>query len=73
MDKQEKQAFEECMKQIKRLLIEEKLTKAKLEKIQKTKLECVRALLDDSFYEDKEVSEWTQIKYMNININYKEN
>lgn len=57
MDKQEKQAFEECMKQIKRLLIEEKLTKAKLEKIQKTKLECVRALLDDSFYEDKEVSE----------------
>lgn len=34
-----------------------KLTKAKLEKIQKAKLECVRALLDDSFYEDKEVSE----------------
>lgn len=31
MDKQEKQAFEKCMKQIKRLLIEEKLTKAKLE------------------------------------------
>lgn len=53
MDKQEKQAFEECMKQVKRLLIEEKLTKAKLEKIQKAKLECVRALLDDSFYEDK--------------------
>lgn len=57
MDKQEKQAFEKCMKQIKRLLIEEKLTKAKLEKIQKTKLECVRALLDNSFYENKEVSE----------------
>lgn len=57
MDKQEKQAFEKCMKQIKRLLIEEKLTKAKLEKIQKTKLECVMALLDNSFYEGKEVSE----------------
>lgn len=57
MNNQEKKAFEECMKQIKRLLIEEKQTKAKLEKIQKTKLECVRALLDSSFYEDKEVSE----------------
>lgn len=57
MNKQEKQAFEKCMKQIKRLLIEEKLTKAKLEKIQKTKLECVRALLDNSFYGEKEVPE----------------
>ncbi len=57
MNNQEKQAFEKCMKQIKRLLIEEKQTKAKLEKIQKTKLECVRALLDNNFYEDKEVSE----------------
>ena len=57
MDKQEKQAFEQCMKQIKRLLIEEKQTKAKLEKIRKTKLECVRALLDNSFYGEKEVSE----------------
>ena len=55
MNKEEQQAFEKCMKQIKRLLIEEKQTKTKLEKIQKTKLECVRALLDDSFYEDKEV------------------
>lgn len=59
MDKQEKQAFEKCMKQIKRLLIEEKQTKAKLEKIQKAKLECVRLLLDDNYCEDmlKEVSE----------------
>lgn len=55
MNKEEQQAFEKCMKQIKRLLIEEKQTKAKLEKIQKTKLECVRALLDSSFYEYKEV------------------
>ncbi len=57
MNNKEKKAFEQCMKQIKRLLIEEKQTKAKLERIQKTKLECVRALLDNSFYEDKEVSE----------------
>lgn len=55
MNNQEKQAFEKCMEQITRLLIEEKQTKAKLEKIQKTKLECVRALLDSSFYEYKEV------------------
>ena len=57
MTDKEKQAFEKCMKQIKRLLIEEKQTKTKLEKIQKTKLECVRALLDNSFYGEKEVSE----------------
>lgn len=56
MNNQEKQAFEKCMKQIKRLLIEEKQTKEKLERIQKTKLEYVRALLDNSFYEEKEVS-----------------
>ncbi len=56
MNNQEKQAFEKCMKQIKRLLIEEKQTKEKLERIQKTKLECVRALLDNSFYEEKVVS-----------------
>lgn len=35
MNNQEKQAFEKCMKQIKRLLIEEKQTKAKLEKYKK--------------------------------------
>lgn len=57
MNKEEKQAIEKCMKQMKRLLIEEKLAKAKLEEIQKTKLECVRELLDNSFYENKEVSE----------------
>ena len=56
MNNQEKQAFEKCMKQIKRLLIEEKQMKEKLERIQKAKLECVRALLDNSFYEEKEVS-----------------
>lgn len=59
MNNQEKQAFEKCMKQIKRLLIEEKQVKARLERIQKSKLECVRLLLDDKFCEDilKEVSE----------------
>lgn len=40
------------MKQIKKLLIEEKQTKVKLERIQKAKLECVRVLLDDNFCED---------------------
>lgn len=52
MDKQEKKAFEECMKQIKRLLIEEKLTKAKLERIQKDKMNCIRVLLDDKYCEE---------------------
>lgn len=59
MNNQEKQAFEKCMKQIKRLLIEEKQTKEKLERIQKAKLECVRLLLDGEYYEKtlKDVSE----------------
>ncbi len=55
MDKEEQQAFEKCMEQITRLLIEEKQTKAKLERIQQAKLDCVKALLDSSFYEYKEV------------------
>lgn len=45
----DKESFEQCMKQIKRLLIEEKQTKAKLERIQRDKLECVRILLDDEY------------------------
>ncbi len=59
MNNKEKQEFEKCMKQIKRLLIEEKLIKQKLEKIQKAKLNCVRTLLDDSYCEEilNEVSE----------------
>ena len=64
MNNQEKQAFEKCMKQIKRLLIEEKQTKEKLERIQKAKLEWVRLLLDGEYYEKtlKDVSEWKKNK-----------
>lgn len=40
------------MKQIKRLLIEEKQTKAKLERIQKDKITCVRILLSDEYCEE---------------------
>lgn len=49
MTNEEKKAFEKCMKEIKKLLIEEKQCKAKLERIQKAKLECVRILLDNDF------------------------
>lgn len=52
MNNEEKKAFEKCMKAIKRLLIEEKETKRKLERIQKEKLNCVRVLLDDKYCEE---------------------
>lgn len=52
MTKEEQQAFEKCMKAIKRLLIEEKQTKAKLERIQKDKINCVRILLSDEYCEE---------------------
>lgn len=60
MNSEEQQAFEACKKAIKRLLIEEKRIKAKLERIQKTKITCVRILLSDEYCEEilkKEVSE----------------
>ena len=60
MNDKENKAFEQCMKQIKRLLIEEKRMKAKLERIQKTKITCVRILLSNDYCEEilkKEVSE----------------
>lgn len=52
MNKEEQQAFEKCMKAIKGLLLEEKKTKAKLEEIQKAKINCMRILLDDDYRED---------------------
>lgn len=52
MNQEEKKEFDKCVKAIKRLLIEEKQTKAKLERIQKDKLNCVRILLDDEFCEE---------------------
>ena len=52
MNKEEQQAFDKCMKQIKRLLIEEKQCKQKLERIQKEKMNCIRVLLDDKYSEE---------------------
>ena len=52
MNKEEKQAFDKCMKQIKRLLIEEKQCKQKLERIQKDKMNCIRVLLDGKYCEE---------------------
>ena len=51
MNKEETQAFEKCMKEIKRLLIEEKRTKQKLEEIHKAKLYVIRILLDKEYCE----------------------
>ena len=52
MNKEEQQAFDKYMKAIKRLLIEEKQTRAKLERIQKDKINCVRILLSDEYCEE---------------------
>ena len=52
MNGEEQQAFEECKKAIKELLLEEKKTKAKLERIQKAKINYMRILLDDDYRED---------------------
>lgn len=49
MNKEEQQAFEECKKAIKELLLEEKKTKIKLEEIQRTKINCMRILLDNNY------------------------
>ena len=59
MNKEEQQVFY-VRKTIEKLLVEEKQTKLKLENIQKTKLKCVRILLDDKYCKNilKEVSEW---------------
>lgn len=50
--KEEQQEFDKCMKAIKRLLIEEKQCKQKLERIQKEKMNCIRVLLDDRYCEE---------------------
>lgn len=52
MNSEEQKAFEKCMKAIKRLLIEEKQCKQKLERIQKEKMNCIRVLLDDEYCEE---------------------
>ena len=60
MNSEEQKAFDKCMEAIKRLLIEEKQCKQKLERIQKEKMNCIRVLLDDKYCEEilkKEVSE----------------
>lgn len=52
MNKEEQKAFDKCMKAIKRLLIEEKQCKQKLERIQKDKMNCIKILLDDKYCEE---------------------
>ena len=52
MNKEEQQVFDKWMKSIKRLLIEEKQCKQKLERIQKDKMNCIRVLLDDKYCEE---------------------
>lgn len=52
MTNEEQKSFDECVKAIKRLHIEEKQTKRKLERIQKEKIECIRVLLDDDYREE---------------------
>ena len=52
MNKEEHQAFDKCMKAIKKLLIEEKQCKQKLERIQKDKMNYIRILLDDKYCEE---------------------
>lgn len=51
MNKEEQKAFDKCVKAIRRLLIEEKQTKRKLEKIQKEKMNCIRVLVDAEYCE----------------------
>lgn len=45
--------FEECMEQIKGLLMQEKQAKAKLKEIQRTKMELVRILSDNKYCKKK--------------------
>lgn len=52
MNEEEQKAFDKCVKGIKRLLIEEKQTKRKLEKIQKEKMNCIRVLVDAEYCEE---------------------
>lgn len=52
MNEKEKKAFEKCMKAIKRLLIEEKQCKQKLERIHREKMNCIRVLLDGKYCEE---------------------
>lgn len=52
MNKEENKAFDKCVKAIRRLIIEEKETKRKLERIQREKISCVRVLLDDEYCEE---------------------
>lgn len=49
MNEEEQQAFEECKKLIEALILEEKKTKIKLEEIDRTKIACMRILLDNDY------------------------
>ena len=55
MNKEEQQAFDKCMKQIKRLLIEEKQCKQKLERIQKDKMDYISVLLEGGINNERNI------------------
>ena len=55
MNSEEQRAFEKCMKAIKRLLIEEKQCKQKLERIQKDKMNCINVLLEGGIYNERKL------------------
>ena len=55
MNKEEQQAFDKYMKAIKRLLIEEKQCKQKLERIQKDKMDYISVLLEGGIYNERNI------------------
>ena len=55
MNKEEQQAFDRYMKAIKRLLIEEKQCKQKLERIQKDKMNYISILLEGEVYNERNI------------------
>lgn len=52
MSNEEQKAFDKCVKAIRRLLLEEKQTKRKLEKIREEKINCIRVLINDEYCEE---------------------
>ena len=55
MNKEEQQQFDKYMKAIKRLLIEEKQCKQKLERIQKDKMDYISVLLEGGINNERNI------------------